>query len=286
MARWHFSPDGRLVVTTVQDGVRLIDAATGQVLHDLALPGSGSPDQTTDFSPDGRFLIAFATGGVAVIDTSSGSQNLIPLDYVTVGAGHYAIWPGIQWLPDGQSFLSVVSNTADVWGNADVTFTVWQMDVVMQTAVPLHTFTGDPFSTHITANGRYLAFYKLTTSQSNTRELYLADLQSGELALYDRGNGVEFINWHPNGVQFVYWFWDVKRPLLGNLCGEPLEISSVGIDIYQLYWQTNDQFIWYAGQPDNPDDYFNSEGNWTLFQGNLQGEFSELWRYRGLYPRY
>ena len=286
VARWHFSPDGRLVMTTVQGRLRLIDTATGQVLHDLALPGSGSPDQSTSFSPDGRFLAAFGTGGVAVINTNDGSQSLIPLEYITIGAGHYAIWPGIQWLPDGRSFLSIVPNTEDVWGNADVTFTVWQIDVVGQTAAARHTFTGDPTSAWFAANGRYLAYWKLASGQSNSRELYLADLESGETVLYDRGQAIEFLSWHPNGVQFVYRFWAEKRPLLGSLCGEPVEIPGPGNDIYQLYWQTNDQFIWFSGQPDNPDDFYNSEGDWTLFRGTLQGESFELWHYRGLYPNY
>jgi hypothetical protein len=87
-------------------------------------------------------------------------------------------------------------------------------------------------------------------------------------------------------VQFVYWLWGEKRPLLGSLCGEPVEIPGPGNDIYQLYWQSNDQYIWYAGQPDNPDDFYNSEGDWTLFRGNLRGETSQLWQYRGLYPSY
>jgi Tol biopolymer transport system component len=286
VARWEFSRDGHLAATFIQDGVRLIDTATGQLLHDLALPGSGSPDQSTSFSPDGRFLAAFAASGVAIIDTSDGSQSLIPLEYLTIGAGHYAIWPGIQWLPDGRSFLSIVPNTEDVWGNVDVTFTVWQVDVEAKTADPLHTFTGDPTSAWFAANGRYLAFYKIASSQSNARELYLADLQSGQTALYDRGQAIELIQWHPNGVQFVYWLWGEKRPLLGSLCGEPVEIPGPGNDIHQLYWQTDDQFIWYAGQPDNPDDYFNSEGDWTLFRGTLQGETTQLWQYRGLYPSY
>ena len=282
----RFSRDGRLIATVIQDGVRLIDTATGQVLHDLALPGSGSPDQTFAFSPDGRFLAAFATGGVAIIDTSDGSLNLIPLEYAPIGASHFFIWPSLQWLPDSRSFLTIISNTADVWGNAEATFTVWQVDVVAQTAVPQHTFAGFPFSTRFSANGRYLAYYKLASGQSNARELYLADLQSGESVLYDRGQVVEFINWHPNGVQFVYWFWAEKRPLLGSLCGEPAEIPGPGTDIYQLYWQTDDQFIWYTGQPDNPDDYLNSEGDWTLFRGNLNGEITKLWQYRGFYPSY
>jgi hypothetical protein len=286
VARWHSSPDGRLVATFIQDGVRLIDMATGQVLHDLALPGSGSPDQTTSFSPDGRYLAAFASGGVAIIDTSSGSLNLVPLEYVTIGAGHFAIWPAIQWLPDGRSFQTIISNTDNVFGNADVTFTVWQVDASAQTAVPLHTFMGDPTSAWIAGNGRYLAYYKLTDSQSNTRELSLADLESGETVLYDRGQAIELIQWHPNGVQFVYWFWAEKRPLLGNLCADPVEIPGPGNDIRQLYWKTDDQYTWYVGQPDNPDDYFNSEGGWTLFRGNLNGEITQLWQYRGLYPSY
>lgn len=281
----QYSRDGRLAAAVVQDGLRLIDTATSQVLHDLTLPGSGSPDQTFSFSPDGRFLAAFATGGVAIIDTSSGSQTLMPLDYVTIGVGHGSVWPTIQWLPDGRSFLALISNTADVWGNTDVTFTVWQIDVATQTAVSLHTFTGFPLSTRFSANGRYLAFYKIASSQSNARELYLADLVSGETMLYDQGQAVEFINWHPNGVKFIYRFGQ-QRPLLGSLCGEPVEIPGPGTDIYQLYWQSDDQYIWYSGQPDNPDDYFNSEGDWTLFRGSLSGEIIELWQYRGFYPSY
>ncbi|MCA9954335.1 MAG: WD40 repeat domain-containing protein [Anaerolineales bacterium] len=281
----QYSRDGRLAAVVVQDGLRIIDTSTGQVLHDLALPGSGSPDQTFVFSPDGRFLAAFATGGVAIIDTSSGSQTLVPLDYVTIGVGHGSVWPTIQWLPDGRSFLALISDTADVWSNTDVTFTVWQIDVVTQTAVSRHTFTGFPLSARFSANGHYLAFYKIASSQSNARELYMADLESGATMLYDQGQGVEFINWHPNGVNFVYRFGQ-QRPLLGSICGEPVEIPGPGTDIYQLYWQSNDQYIWYTGQPDNPDDYFNSEGDWTLLRGALNGEITELWRYRGLYPSY
>ena len=285
VARWHFSPDGQIAATFIQDGVRLMDTATGQVRHDLTLPGSGSPDQSTSFSPDGRYLVAFAAGGVAIIDTNSGSVDLIPLAYTPIGAGHYAIWPSIQWLSDGRSFQTIVSNTEEVWGNVDATFTVWQLDLAAQTAVSLHIFTGDPTSAWIAANGRYLAYYKLASNQSNMRELYLADLESGETALYDRGEVIELIAWHPNSVQFVYWFWDGKRPLLGSLCGEPVEIPGPGQAIYQLRWQTDEQFIWFAGQLDNPDD-FSSAGNWTLFQGSLQGEPTQLWRYRGYQPIY
>ncbi|MBK8904872.1 MAG: hypothetical protein IPM53_27075 [Anaerolineaceae bacterium] len=283
----QYSRDGRLAAAVVEDGLRLIDASTGQVLHDLALAGSGSSDQTFVFSPDGRFLAAFATGGVAIIDTNSGSQTLIPLEYVTIGVGHGSVWPTIQWLPDGRSFLTLISNTADVWGNADATFTVWQVDAVGQVAVSLQTYTGFPLSARFSGSGRYLAFYKIALSQSNARELYLADLESGETMLYDQGQAVDFINWHPNGVQFVYWgVMNGKRPLLGSICGEPVEIPGPGADIYQLYWQSDDQYSWYTGQPDNPDDYFNSEGDWSFFRGNLQGDITQLWQYYGLYPSY
>jgi hypothetical protein len=82
------------------------------------------------------------------------------------------------------------------------------------------------------------------------------------------------------------WFGGAKGPLLGSLCGEPVEIPGPGNDVYQLYWQTDNQFIWYTGQLDNPDDYFNSKDDWTLFRGSLNGEITELWQYRGFYPSY
>lgn len=103
---FSLSPDGKLLIDTSARPVRLRDAETGAIVHDLIdlVPGS----QTT-WSPTSDRLAVWGLGGVAVrlVDPQTGALKLELKDAVNVSR--------VAWAPDGRHLATAVDKDIVVW---------------------------------------------------------------------------------------------------------------------------------------------------------------------------
>jgi hypothetical protein len=114
------------------------------------------------------------------------------------------------------SRLKVEGSGEDVFA-FDSSFTVWQIDVESAATKALHTYQGHVFSVQFSPDRQRLAFYRQTAPHSNNRELYLADVFSGEALLYRSGYLLDFVAWHPDAIHFLLQVGDDWQMELGHL---------------------------------------------------------------------
>ncbi len=223
-----FAPNGRQLAALTEHELRLIDTADGRVTHTVPFATGSTYRQEILYTPNGRQALVYVHSGLAFVDTASGQRRDIPLDYEPIGWGHRSTFPPIYWLGGGPLAYAIVTQgryVLDVW-KPEATFAVWRLDLSQGTATRLHTFTGMGTEAQLSPDCRWLAYSRYV--DQNTRELYLADVESGRQLLYDRGD-VSPRRWHPNSIQFAYG--GLPSPLrLGQLCGPPLQVEQAGGD--------------------------------------------------------
>jgi WD40 repeat protein len=121
-ARGAFSPDGRLLATTCDDGLRVWEVATGAQL--AAVSERLGYTSALAFSPTGRWLAAGGNDDIVhVWDTSTWRE-------LDVGDAHAGQVTRMQVAPDGAHLLtmSFVDGTARVWDVASGRSTVMAGD--------------------------------------------------------------------------------------------------------------------------------------------------------------
>lgn len=237
-------PGGTQIAALNGTGLQLIDTATGDVQHEVALPLNDFWF-SADYAPDGDSVVVFTGEGVALVDTATGEVRNVALDYDPIGMGGTALMPSIYWLRDGQAFYTVIAGdaetTGDIFGRL-AQFTVWRVDMQEATVEPLQTFRGSLLGVTFSPDRRFLAYWH--QRQDNVRTLYLADLTSGEQVAYDRRDLLELLNWHPDSAQFVYWAFAEKTPILGHLCRAPKPLEGVSIPFAgAITWLGPDSFV-------------------------------------------
>lgn len=240
-------PEGYQIAALNGDELQLIDTATGDVQHEVALPLNDFWF-SADYAPDGDSLAVFTEGGVALVDAASGEVQTVVLDYEPIGVGESALMPPIHWLPGGRAFYTIIADgtedAPDIF-SPQARFTVWRVDVAASVAEPLQTFTGSLFSvtfSPFSPDRRFLAFSR--AQQDNVRTLYIADLASGEQVAYERLDLLQFLGWHPDSAQFVYWQFSQKMPLLGHVCRKATPLEGVTIPFAgAITWLGPDSFV-------------------------------------------
>ncbi len=221
-----FAPNGRQAAALTQSELRLIDTADGRVTHTVLFAMDSTYRQEILYSPDSRQVLVYIRSSLAVVDAANGQRRDIPLDYEPIGSGHRSTFPSISWLDSGPLAYAIVtqgSNILDVW-KPEATFTIWRLDLSKGTATQLRSFTGMGTEAQLSPDCRWLAFSRFV--DQSTRELYLADVESGRQLPYDRGD-VSPRGWHSNSIQFAYG--GLTSPLrLGQLCGLPMHVGQGG----------------------------------------------------------
>jgi len=109
-----FSPDGARIASaanSVENGIKVWDAATGAVIH--TLNGHTDPVRWVTYSPDGtRIVSSAADNNVIVWDGATGSL-------LRTLTGHTAVVHGVAYSPEGSRIVSAsADNTVKVWDAA------------------------------------------------------------------------------------------------------------------------------------------------------------------------
>ncbi|HOG46658.1 MAG TPA: hypothetical protein PLJ35_20550 [Anaerolineae bacterium] len=223
-----FAPNGRQVAALAQSELRLIDTANAQVTQAVSFATDSTYRQEILYSPDSQQVLVYVRSGLAIVDVANGQRRDIQLSYEPIGWSHRSTFPPISWPDDATQAYAIVaqgSNILDVQ-KPEAIFTVWRLDLSKGTATQLRSFTGMGTEAQLSPDCHWLAFSRFV--DQNTRELYLADVETGKQLLYDRGD-VSPRGWHSNSIQFAYG--GLTSPLrLGQLCGLPMHVGQAGAD--------------------------------------------------------
>jgi WD40 repeat protein/transcriptional regulator with XRE-family HTH domain len=179
-----YSPDGKYVATSSQDGVAKIwDAETGNLLHELK--GHTANIGMLAYSPDGTLLATASEDGTAKIWDAATGKTLLTL------SNHKVVVQGVAFSPDG-SRLATASN--------DGTAKLWEV----ATGRELFTLTGH-------TGGVYgVAFspddQRLATG-SVDRTIKIWDMSAGPgaqpLTLYGHTGAIARLAFSPDGTRLV-----------------------------------------------------------------------------------
>ena len=170
-----FSPDGRLLSASSQDGLgRLWDPVTGELVATLA--GHEGGVNEIAFSPDGERAVTVSDDGSGRIWRIATAETLLTLE------GHAEGIAGVSWSPDGRLIATVgYDSTARVWD--------------ARTGKQLHLlsgFQGTGISADFSPDSRWLA-----TVSYEDATLRIWEVSSGRLVAARRGDlltmsGVDF----------------------------------------------------------------------------------------------
>jgi hypothetical protein len=177
-----FTPDGQKLALTTNQGIKLVDAATGKIAHPLPNPLQGS--KAVALSPDRKFwaVVGASERAVALWDSSTGRSQ--PL---TDRQGPSAAIDKLAFAPDGQTLAT---------GHRDGTLKLW--DVAAGQARTLYRGGGDQGMTFLgfSPDSQTLAQVNWGHGQPD-RFVKLWDVKSGKRrGSFDCGSPI-------NGVTFV-----------------------------------------------------------------------------------
>lgn len=235
---YQFSKDGQQLIALTEEGIQIINTADGTTRFDIPLDVVVPFEQGITYLPGGERLIIYTAAGIALVNPDDGTFTEIPLDYAPVGAGHYSILPPQYWLENETQFYTLASSD-DIWNDPDASFTVWLVDTAVPSATPLSTFTGFLLSAELSPDRRKVVFW--TQKMDNSRKLYLADVNTGQLFLYDEGRLLDFIRWSPDSSQFLYKPAESTQPILGHICAGPRPLTGITVTLNGAIQWVDDQ---------------------------------------------
>lgn len=273
------SPNGQRSAVLVDGAVQILETTTGTVLHTVPVNATALPYQTFAFSPDSNHLVFFSQDGIVLINPADGTFQEIPLVYEPVGLGEYSVTPDIYWLKDGSGLFALVTDNQQVFDKG-ATFALWFINLSTGEGTLRHTFNGSILSAALSHNQDVLAFW---LQDVNNRQLFLADLRSGEVVEYSSGRLIDFLSWNPDGHHFLYWLAEERKPILGSVCEEPITFTELGFPEIadNIRWVDGERFIYIGGEMAESD----GSGSWTIYLNNLDGQSQILDTVEGPYPQ-
>lgn len=234
-----FAPDGSQVailtpskstqaVATLSNGadLRLVNTSDGS--EQFILPLQLRSDFLT-YSPDGKYALGLSYDSIVSMNVRAGTAQKIPLNYPLVSGTS----PKFTWvnnstllapmtdLPEGVREI----NDNELRQDANPSFTVWRINLMDTTALPVQTFKGYAGTVNFSVDGNYLSFIQdlppgkgqapgggkfavfrpLSVKLVNgapTTDLLLADLNTGNILTTVTAD--KFFAWSPYPDLYVY----------------------------------------------------------------------------------
>lgn len=186
------------------------------------------------FAPNGSLLAVSTSDHIDVIDINAPSLNTV-VTYPAVPDGYY---PEVVWSPDSSGFKTVIPSQG---GQAELLFVFPN-----GTVASLAKFTLLPLSeslSYISPDGGYVIY--VAKSGDGKESLYLMDSSGATKPYGEEAANVRVLGWLPDAKHFAYAFEDAPRAFLGDVAGNPQEISLAGYQVVR--WVDEEQFLGLQG---------------------------------------
>lgn len=252
-----------------------VDVNTGELAAWTPPPESVNVGESK-LSPNGEqmAIITDSTISLRNADGTNLRENIFAFETSPVHEGGGTIYPRIEWAKDSQSLLAITFK-GDIYSD-ETTSTTWRIPLDGSPAQELHTFPAPHYWMFLSSNQKHLVYQKRVQPRTNTYELHLAFFDGSQDVMYATQSLLEFLHWHPNSYHFVYHQWNIFRPFLGSVCGDPLPLLNPSdTPATQIQWIDASRFLYVKG-PLDP-----MKGTRELRLGQLSGPSILIGEFRG-----
>jgi hypothetical protein len=207
------SPDGGLLAFIRGPEVWTIniDGTDARLLQTLEEAGAA-----LWFAPNGSMLALSTQDHIEVVDlAASGSSTLVTFPDVP-----HNYYPEVVWTPDSSGFKTVIPAPAD-GGKAELLFIFTNGTVASLAKFAMVSLSESfPF---VSPDGGYV-IYAATLDEEN-KSLYLMDSSGATRPYGEPVESIRAFGWLPDSTHFVYGDLGSQKNYLGNIGGEPEEIT-------------------------------------------------------------
>jgi len=184
----------------------IVDTDTGNIkkLADLGLAfqqNSGHDFRTIQVSPDGKLIAVGTQNGIDIftLDGKIIRKNILPYKPVS-----YILFPALFWLPDSSGLTVALPERLFESIHSDNVpgYTTWRYSVDRNVAVPIHLeppLMGTELD--ISPDGKWSFYGGYSIAEP---ALYLGDLTTGSVQIFDGNNPQVNFSWGPDSRYFIY----------------------------------------------------------------------------------
>jgi hypothetical protein len=145
--------------------------------------------------------------------------------------------------------------------NQDGSLSIWRIPVDDASPTLISEFSGFFPTFSFSQDRTKIAFWRVVTPNSISRELHIATLDGSEHIVYETADLLDFLGWSPD-LSFVYSTgenpWEIK---LGEPCNDPVPLE-IGFLPNNLTWIHSTHFLFDNGQGNND----------MLYKGTIEGD--------------
>lgn len=182
------------------------------------------------FAPNGALLAVSTSDHIDVIDLNTSSLSTV-LTYPAVPDGYH---PEVIWSPDSSGFKTVIPSQG---GQAELLFVFTNGTVASLAKFALLPLTES--LPYISPGGGYIIY--AAKSGEGKESLYLMDSSGATRPYGEEAANVRALGWLPDAKHFAYAFEDAPRAFLGDVAGNPQEISLAGYQVVR--WVDGGHFL-------------------------------------------
>lgn len=222
------------------------------------------------YSPDGAYMALQVDQGLAVIDSQDGSMQFLTLENPCQDCYWGPRLP-IVWHADSKRFFTSTSLNDYFDRRAETSLIQVRLGSTLETELMV-VIRANPFTLDFAPDFAYLSYWSqpdwdsvdASEEKMNWVSLYLMDLESLEIVLYQEQFGLRLSSWNPDSQRFLYTYSSVggpnldrKRFSLGSVCQQSQQMPvPAGVIISEVLWLDDGRFLaWTLPEEGIPDRY-------------------------------
>lgn len=218
---------------------------------------AGSGGHTFAISPNGSQVIFGLPESIVQANMNgSNAQTALTFSFVNT-ASEYAYAPRVQWLANGLTAVTAVSD-ADPWqaGTEAALYQIQNGSSLVQGNIPGNILFSPVYWTN---NGNQLAYVQFLPDGSGTQTLVIADGRGNSPQAYRTDDNLRLFGWNP-GSSYILYAGDGYFGV-GQQGAAPNEVL-IPVGLQDAQWLTGSSFVMSLG----------SGSSWNLTSANLNGD--------------